>query len=183
MNREMRRKLNKQNKTKFTKEEFDYMVALERIKNGVLDLSDLTGAGSYVHIDNEELAPNGTAVKLNFDSLEYRVKNVDKTNEYFRNWVAEAAKDKNKIYHITREGAKQSLVCLEEDDREVELDGKTVKAPKVLFDLYSDLLVEYNGKWVLLGSVDENTFKDYVSVRVPAPKSEAEEENKNEENK
>ena len=166
MNREQRRRFNKKNKTHWTKEQFETFLALERLKNGNYDLSNLDLKDhEFIHVDNTELAPDGTEVKLNFNSLDYRCEHVDKTNEYFRNWVAEAKKDPDKIYHITREGARQSLVCLEEDDHEVELDGKMVKAPRLLFDLYADLLVFYEGNWIPLGTVDDETFRKYKEVK------------------
>ena len=173
MNREQRRRYNKKNKTHWTKEQFETFLALERLKSGNYDLSNMDLKDhEFIHVDNAELAPDGTEVKLNFDSLDYRCNHVDKTNEAFRNWVAEAKKEPDKIYHITREGAKQSLVCLEEDKRTVELDGKEVEAPKWLFDLYADFLVFYEGSWVPLGSVDDETCRKYTEVRVQSAKTE-----------
>lgn len=173
MNREQRRRYNKKNKTHWTKEQFETFLALERLKRGNYDLSNMDLKDhEFIHVDNTELAPDGTEVKLNFDSLDYRCNHVDKTNEYFRNWVVEAKKDPDKIYHITREGAKQSLVCLEEDDHEVELDGKMVKAPRLFFDTYADLLFEYEGNWVPLGSVDDETFRKYTEIRVQSAKTD-----------
>ena len=167
MNREQRRRYNKKNKTHWTKEQFETFLALERLKSGNYDLSNMDLKDhEFIHVDNTELAPDGTEVKLNFNSLDYRCEHVDSTNEYFRNWVAEAKKDPDKIYHITREGARQSLVCLEEDDHEVELDGKMVKAPRLLFDLYADLTFLYEGNWVPLGTVDDETFRKYKEVRI-----------------
>lgn len=171
MNREQRRRYNKKNKTNYTKEQFETMIAFERLKNGNYDLSDLKLPQDFAHIDNYELAPDGTEVKLNFASLDFRCSHVDATNEYFRNWVAEAHKDPDKIYHITREGAHSSLVCLEEDENYVELDGKQVRAPRLYFDLYADLLCEYEGKWVPLGTVDEDTFRKYTEVRIAPQKN------------
>lgn len=171
MNREQRRRYNKKNKTNYTKEQFETMIAFERLKNGNYDLSDLKLPQDFAHIDNYELAPDGTEVKLNFASLDFRCSHVDATNEYFRNWVAEAHKDPDKIYHISREGAHNSLVCLEEDENYVELDGKQVKAPRILLDIYSDCFVEYEGKWVPLGTVDEDTFRKYTEVRIAPQKN------------
>lgn len=171
MNREQRRRYNKQNKTNYTKEQFEVMLAFERLKNGNYNLSDLKLPQDFAHVDNYELAPDGTEVKLNFSSLDFRCSHVDATNEYFRNWVAEARKDPDKIYHISREGARNSLICLEEDENYVELDGKQVRAPRILLDLYSDVLVEYEGKWVPLGTIDEDTFRKYTEVRIAPQKN------------
>lgn len=188
MNRAQRRLFNKRNKTHYTKEQFELMQAVDRIKNGNYNLSDLNVPKDFVHIDNEELVPNGTEVKLNFESLDFRCSHVDKTNELFRNWVAEAHKDEDKVYHITREGAKNSLVCLEEDDREVELDGKMVKAPKWLFDLMTDIKIKdpKDGEWKIVGEVEGAYFDDkYVEVQDPnkafADKESEEDEESDEE--
>ena len=72
MNREQRRRYNKKNKTNYTKEQFETMIALERLKNGIFDLSDLQLPKDFIHMDNKELVPDGTEVKLNFDSLKER---------------------------------------------------------------------------------------------------------------
>ena len=175
MNRKQRRLFNKTNKTNFTKAEFEAMLNLERIKSGNFGFEkiELPKDREYKHYDNEELAPEGIEVKLNFDSLEFRRNHVDATNKAFCDWIGEAKKEPDKIYHLTREGARSSLVCLKEDQRTIEIDGKRVDAPKWLFDLYADLLFEYKGKWVSLGEVDDNLFKDYIVLK----------ENKNNEEK
>lgn len=166
MNREQRRRYNKKNKTNYTKEQFETMIALERLKNGIFDLSDLQLPKDFIHMDNKELVPDGTEVKLNFDSLKERCKNDDATTEYFRNWVERESENPDKIYHITREGAHSSLVCLEEDVNFVELDGKQVKAPRLFFDLFSDIKVFVEGEWQLVGLVDEDTLRKYTEVKV-----------------
>ena len=166
MNREQRRRYNKKNKTHWTKEQFETFLALERLKSGNYDLSNMDLKDhEFIHVDNTELAPDGTEVKLNFNSLDYRCDHVDKTNEAFRNWVAEAKKEPDKIYHITREGAKQSLVCLEEDKRTVELDGKEVEAPKWLFDLMADLLMFNGEQWVSPAILDDEPFRKYTEIK------------------
>lgn len=180
MNREQRRLYNKKNKTKYTKEQFEMMLAVERIKNGNFNFNDLKLPQDFVHMDNTEIAPDGTEVKLNFESLDYRCSHVDKTNEYFRNWVAEAHKNEDMVYHITREEAKNSLVCLAEDDHEVELDGKKIKAPKLLFDLYSDLLVQdkSDGVWKSVSLIEEaGDGEKYVEVKNPHEAFSNEDEN------
>lgn len=166
MNREQRRRYNKEHKTNWTKQDFETYLALERLKSGNYDLSDLDLPQNFIHVDNIELAPDGTEVKLNFDSLESRCKMADETNEYFRNWVAKAKEEPDKVYHISREGTHSSLVCLEEDENYVTLDGRTVRAPQLFFDLYADLLIQYNGKWVPVGLIDDTTFRPYTELRV-----------------
>lgn len=165
MNREQRRKYNKAHKTNFTKQEFDMMIAIERIKKGIPNFEDLDLPQDFMHIDNTELCPDGTAVKLHFESLELRCQHIDKTNELFRQWVEEAKKDPDKIYHITREEARHSLVCLEEDERYIEIDGEKKRAPRWLFDLYSDLEILHNGNWIQVGLVDSETLQKYSAIQ------------------
>lgn len=165
MNREQRRRYNKAHKTNYTKQEFDMMIAVDRIKRGIAEFDDLDLPRNFMHMDNTELCPDGTEVKLNFDSLEARCKTVDASNKLFRDWVEEAKKDPDRIYHLTREGARNSLVCLEEDDREVELDGKMVKAPRWLFDLMADIFIFVQGKWVSPAAVDKKFFVPYSEIR------------------
>ena len=50
-------------------------------------------------------------------------------------------------------------------------DGKQVRAPRLYFDLYADLLCEYEGKWVPLGTIDEDTFRKYTEVRIAPQKN------------
>lgn len=185
MNREMRRRYNKKNKTHYTKEEFDVMMAVERLKSGNYNFSDLKLPQDFIHMDNIEYAPNGTEVKLNFDSLNFRCSHVDKTNAFFREWVEQASENKDKIYHITREKARNSLVCLEEDKRTIELDGEIKECPPWLFDVYADLLFEdkKDGVWKTLGEIETLTGDTYVEVKNPreALKKETELEEKMEE--
>ena len=47
-----------------------------------------------------------------------------------------------------------------------------VKAPRIFLDLYSDVKLEYEGNWVLLGTVDDETFRKYTEVRVQSAKTE-----------
>lgn len=165
MNREQRRRYNKAHKTNYTKQEFDTMIAVDRIKRGIAEFDDLDLPRNFMHMDNTELCPDGTEVKLNFDSLEARCKTVDASNKLFRDWVEEAKKDPDRIYHLTREGARNSLVCLEEDDREVELDGKMVKAPRWLFDLMSDIKILHNGDWKPVGLVDRESVQKFTEIK------------------
>lgn len=166
MNREQRRAYNKQHKTKYTREDFDTALALARITNGQFDFNDVARAHNFVHIDNTELAPDGTVVKINYEDV-YKRPQEDLTDE-FKEFV-EANKDTE--FHLTRESAKDSLVCLEEDVRYAEIDGKQVVKPKFLFDLYSDLLIKTEDGFKPPYEVDED-MKNYVLA--PAVKAHEE---------
>ena len=184
MNRKMRRQYNKAHKTNFTRQDFDMMIAINRLKNGNYDLSDLEIPNDFIHMDNIELAPEGTQVKLNFDSLDFRCQHVHSSNALFRQWVEKAKQNEDQIYHLTREEGKNSLVCLQEDAEYIFVDGQEVARPKWLFDVYSDLLFldEKDGQWKPLGVIEgENGGEGaYIEVKKPEiPQEQAEQEQTN----
>lgn len=154
MNRAQRRKFNKQNKTNWTKEEFEVAIAVARLKSG-LGIDDdqvkaLVSKG-LAHVDNEELVPNGTEVMLNYDAIMERPKAY--LTEKFVKWVEE---NKDKVFHLFREDNAEKLVCLEEDKRTTEIDGVPVNEPRWLFDLYNDLLIQEDEKWISVWQYAEN---------------------------
>ena len=147
MNRAERRAYNKKHKTSFTKEDFEIALLMGRLKaGGDVDFEELARQSPYVHLDNVELVPDGTLVKLNYEAIKSRPQG-DLT-DMFKKWIEE---NKDKEFHITREQSRDSLVCLEEDDSEI----------KWLFDLYSDILVKQDDKWVPVYEIDKG-LKDYV---------------------
>lgn len=157
MNRAERRAYNKKHKTSFTREEFEAALLFARLKAGGVDYAELAKSSPYVHMDNIELVPDGTLVKLNYDNIKTRPQ--DDLTDKFKSWIEE---NKDKEFHITREGSRDSLVCLQEDESEV----------KWLFDLYSDILVQHEGEWVPVFELD----KDPVGYEELLPKAETEEE-------
>lgn len=137
MNRAQRRAYNKKNHTKFTREEFEAMYTLQKLQSGNFTAEDYRKVKNLIHMDNEEIAPNGCVVKLDYEAIQSRPQS-DLTDE-FKAWIEE---NKDKEFHLTREGVSNSLVALEEDVRETELDGEVVKKPKWLFDLFNDLYIK-----------------------------------------
>lgn len=93
--------------------------------------------------DNEEIFPNGTVVKINYEAFSKR--NPAQFTEEYLAWVEE---NKDREFHLEREPERENnLVMLEEDIRFNE-DGE--QKPKWLFDLFSDLLVQdESGEWIL----------------------------------
>lgn len=150
MNRQLRRLYNKKNKTHYTKEDFDVALALARLRNGEFSKEDFAHARSFVHMDNTEIAPDGCEVKLNYEAIMSRPQQ-DLTDE-FKNWVEE---NKDFIFHLTRDEAENSMVCVEEDNRQTMVDGILTKKPKWLFDLFVDLLVKRDDKWVSPLDIEE----------------------------
>ena len=149
MNRAQRRAYNKKHKTSYTKAEFEAALLFARLSaGGDVDFEKLAASSPYVHMDNEELVPNGSLVKLNYENIYSRPQ--DDLTDKFKAWVEE---NKDKEFHLTREGAKDSLVCLQEDDSEV----------RWLFDLYSDILVKDGDKWVAPYELD-TSLKEYQSA-------------------
>lgn len=150
MNRKQRRKLNKQHHVNYNANEWAMIELYAKLRAGDLDVKDLSALSPEVragiHIDNEELVPEGTPVKLNVaDILTRPTKGV--TDKYLT-WIKE---HENIVFHVTREQANSSLVCLKEDvDACLQQTESTMDHLPWLFDIYSDLLYEENGEWKIL---------------------------------
>ena len=144
MNREFVRNFNRINKSNYSKQDIQTMIALTNIMQGKLSKDMELGFPSLKHYDNPELFPNGMLVKLNYEKIKQRNQN-DLTEDY-KKFVEE---NKDNEFHLIREGEDTGLVALEEDRRKAVLDGKEVDCPKFLFDMLSDLLVkDENNDWI-----------------------------------
>lgn len=165
MNREQRRKFNKKNKTNYTKEQFDLMLAIERLKHGNLDFRGLNLPHDFVHMDNTELVPEGTVCKLNYQAIKNRFdKNSAGYQEGYKEWVEQHREEE---FHVTREFAQQSCVCLKEQVEKADEEGLL----KFLWDLYSDLLFQdAQGEWKPLSQIDPN-MNTYLEVDMDKVKS------------
>lgn len=161
MNREQRRKLNKKYGVKYSANDWALIELYQKMRAGDLDVKSLKDLSpelrDAVHIDNEELVPNGTAVKLNVaDILTRPTRGV---TQQFRDWVQAHSED---VFHVTREQAQSSLVCLEEDVRWVKENlqdtdkGDDLGHVPWLFDIYSDLLYldTATNEWVQLAILE-----------------------------
>ena len=160
MNREQRRKMNRKYKVNYSAEEWAMVELYSRVRAGDLDIKSLQDLSpelrENVHIDNEELVPEGTPVRLNAaDILTRPRKGV--TEKYLK-WVEDHS---DTTFHVTREQANSSLVCLKEDVEECQaLSPSLNEVDKLdhvpwLFDIYSDLLYEVNGEWQNLSFLEE----------------------------
>lgn len=151
MNREQRRKFNKQNKTNFSLEEFKTLELLYKMKYGknlsTEDIKDLSSEER--HVDMFNLAPEGALVKINYEAICQRPQK--QFTEMYKEWI-EGHKDNE--FHLTREESKNSLVCLQEDVNEMkELKAQTGEARDPwLFDIFTDLLFfdEKSKEWTTL---------------------------------
>lgn len=156
MNREQRRRFNKKHKTNFTKAEFDQFEFYQRLKAGEVSLDELSQLPEGMHLDNEELVPEGIPVKLAYDDIMSRPKK-GLTNE-FLTWIEE---HKDEVMHVTRKNAQSSMVCLSEDKpwlKENYTDEDTnIGHVPWLFDIWSDLLYENpeNHEWINLANYQE----------------------------
>lgn len=135
MNRQQRRNYNKKHKTHYTKEQFQLAEAITMLKTGKIseeDLKLLYNNGAI--IDNEDLAPEGALVKLNYERI--KEQHEERGLPLFLEWVEE---NKDKEFHLTREEGKRSLVCLKEDcDSLSQIKGE--HRQPWLFNIYTDLL-------------------------------------------
>lgn len=150
MNRQQRRAYNKQHGTNYTKEQFRTFELLAKIKRGEISLDELKKENlDTVTVDNEERAPEGSLVKLNYERIKER--NPESFLPLFLDWVEQ---HKDDVFHLTRKHALNSLVCLQEDVdfyEKKKREGEEVRQPW-LFDIYSDLLFfdEKEKNWVTI---------------------------------
>lgn len=156
MNREQRRKLNRKYKVNYDANEWAMIELYSKVRAGDLDVKDLRDLNPEVragiHIDNEELVPEGTPCKLNVaDILTRPLKGI---TEKYLNWVKA---HEGIVFHVTREQANSSLVCLKEDVEECSSHLSEADMDHVpwLFDIYSDLLYEDKGEWKLLEFIEK----------------------------
>ena len=166
MGRAERRAYNKKHKTQLTREEFDSLIAIARIKSGNYDFSDLQVSSDFAHMDNYDLVPEGCSCKLNYDEIVKRP-NLDK-NPGFLEWVEE---HKDVELHVTRENATNSLICFKEDERYTvdEETNQKVRIPPWLFDTYTDILIKSN----------DGTYKTVLEVETENGNIMSAEENEN----
>lgn len=159
MNRAQRRKYNKDHKTSYSKAEFDLALAMARIRNGDVSYDDIAKLHGAAHMDNEVIAPEGCEVKLDYDGIMARPQNM--LTDEFKAWVEE---NKEKEFHLTREGAADSLVSLVEDVRYADVDGEQVMAQRWLFDLYSDLLIKSGDDWKHAYEIEDEGNYGYTDI-------------------
>ena len=159
MSRADRRAYNKKHGKKLTRQEFDSLLAMARINVGNFNLQDLSVGHDFIHMDNTELVPEGTVCKLNYDSI---INRPAQQNDDFKLWIE---KNKDKEFHITRDGVTNSLVAFIEDERwAITESGDRQLLPKWLFDVYSDLLFkDKNGEYKLLASIEDELINENSS--------------------
>lgn len=173
MNREDRRKYNKEHKTNYSKTDFEIMLGVNRLVNsGEIDLGEIARKHVYEHLDNENIAPEGCIVKFNKANILSRPKDI-----LLNTFVEFVQQNMENEFHLTRSEAQNGLVCLAEDERYSEVDGERVKQPKFLFDLYSDLLIKTeDGEFKEPFLVDKDNV--YVDALWCKPREEQKEEEK-----
>ena len=163
MNRQQRRQFNKKNKTNYTKEEFFNMELRAKLRAGNLDVKEMRDIklfNNMIHIDNPDLAPDGTEVMLNYERI-MSGPTKDKTQKYLT-WIEE---NKDKVFHIKRDEDKSettSLVGLAEDEN------------KWLFDTYADLLYQMDGKWVYLTDIEDKMIAEAEESSEEDPRTKVE---------
>lgn len=148
MNRRQRREFNRQNKTQYTKSDFITLELLMKIRAGnlsVKELDDIKLFNDDIHIDNTDLVPDGTVVKLNYEYIKSRPQK-DLTQKFIQ-WVEE---NKDTVFHVKRDketNPNTALVGLEENGF-------------WLFDTYADLLYQKDGEWVYLTDIEDKMLAE-----------------------
>ena len=113
MNRLMRRRFNKQNKTSYSRADFEAIELLQKIKLGEvseeeLDKLRLLQNSKITFTYNEEKVEEGRAVKLNYDELMLRPK--EELTEKYLNWIEE---HKDEVLHIAPKESDKHLTVVE----------------------------------------------------------------------
>lgn len=152
MNRQQRREYNKKNGTNYSRKDFMILEAYSRIVNGHYSLEDVELTKEFVNVDDEQLVPEGTPVKLYYDAIKSRPKKDFAPR--FLQWVED---NKDIVLHVTRENASRSLVCVKEDVGFLK-EGYTDEDRDIghvpwLFSIYDDFLycLPNTDTWVTLG--------------------------------
>ena len=112
-NRQSVREFNRKNKTNYTKAELealDFAIKFRAGNANVQSMSDLA-LNPLINIELEEPIPEGTEVKLNYETIKSRP-TYPRLSQKYKDFI-EANKDA--ILHPTDENAKKVYVCLAED--------------------------------------------------------------------
>lgn len=112
-NRQSVREFNRKNKTNYTKAELealDFAIKFRAGNASVQSMSDLA-LNPFINIELEEPIPEGTEVKLNYETIKSRP-TYPRLSQKYKDFI-EANKDA--ILHTTDENAKKGYVCLAED--------------------------------------------------------------------
>ncbi len=160
MNREQRRRYNKQNKTNFSKAEFDAFALYQQMQKGQVSFNNMDMNNPLITFDSEELAPEGIEVKLDTERILSRKEY--ETTDIFKNWVIEHKED---IFHLTRETANNSLVALKEDVEEWKNNPNEEKRQPWLFTIFADLLfLDKEENWVPLAKITDKQEDNNILV-------------------
>lgn len=113
MNRLMRRRFNKQNKTNYSRADFEAIELLQKIKLGEvgeeeLEKLKLLQNSKVTFTYNEEKVAEGREVKLNYDELMLRPK--EELAEKYLNWIED---HKNEVLHIAPKESDKHLTVAE----------------------------------------------------------------------
>ena len=141
MNRLMRRKFNKQNKTNYSRADFEAIELLQKIKLGEvseeeIDKLKLLQSSKITFTYNEEKVDVGREVKLNYNELMLRPK--EDLSEKYISWIEE---HKNEILHIAPKESDKHLTVVEYP---LTLDGKETRW---LFQATDFLYKTEEGEW------------------------------------
>ena len=112
-NRQSVREFNRKNKTNYTKAELealDFAIKFRAGNANVQSMSDLA-LNPFINIELEKPIPEGTEVKLNYETIKSRP-TYPRLSQKYKDFI-EANKDA--ILHTTDENAKKGYVCLAED--------------------------------------------------------------------
>lgn len=142
MNRLMRRKFNKQNKTNYSRADFEAIELLQKIKLGEvseeeIDKLKLLQSSKITFTYNEEKVAEGREVKLNYNELMLRPK--EELAEKYVDWVEN---HKDDVLHIAPKESDKYLTVVEYP---LASEGRETRW---LFAATDFLYKTEEGKWV-----------------------------------
>ncbi len=144
MNRLMRRKFNKQNKTNYSRADFEAIELLQKIKLGEvseeeIDKLKLLQSSKITFTYNETKVAEGREVKLNYNELMLMLRPQKELAEKYVDWVEN---HKDDVLHIAPKESDKYLTVVEDP---LALEGRETRW---LFAATDFLYKTEEGKWV-----------------------------------
>lgn len=174
MNRQQLRALQKKTGKKLTREEFDQILAIQRIQNGYITKENVQKAKGYVVIDDKDRFPDGTEVMFNYEYISER---FAKSSQEYKDFI-ESHKDE--VLHITRSPSSvTNRVGIFEDN--CTMPNGEGRLPW-LFSALDDFLVHttdesepWKDPWKVYEELNEEThLKEYSIIVQTLPEPEPE---------
>lgn len=143
MNRLMRRKFNKRNKTNYSRADFEMIEMLQKLKTGQVGDADIEKLSmlqdsKMTFTYNEEKVSVGREVKLNYDEISVYSKEM--LNPKYTQWIEQY---KDEIFHIAEKESDKYLTLVEHP-----LTNERGETTRWTFNATELLYKNEDGSWV-----------------------------------